>query len=240
MNAMRVVLGFALFAALPAWAQKLDQLQNLTQQEFRSLSEDMGAVLSYRPQIPTTPLGITGFDIGVGLSAAKLKHVNLYDRATTSTASVGRYLLVPSVRVHKGLPWGVDVGVAYAKIPDSNLNYAGGELRVALVQGNVAVPAIGLRGSYTRLSGVDQYRVDTFGADLSISKGFTIFTPYAGIGQLWIESDPRGVATLRPESFSMTKYFGGIGLKFGLFNLNFEADRTGDVTGYSGKVSLRF
>jgi hypothetical protein len=240
MNAMRIVLGCALFAALPAWAQKVDQLQNLGQQEFRSLSEDLGAVLSYRPQIPTTPLGITGFDIGVGVTAAKLKHINVYDRATSSTDSVGSYVVVPTIRVHKGLPAGIDVGVAYAKIPDSNLTYAGGELRVALVQGNVAVPAIGLRGSYTRLSGVDQLRVDTFGVDLSISKGFTIVTPYAGIGQLWIESDPRGVATLRPESFSMTKYFGGIGLNFGLFNLNFEADRTGDVTAYSGKISLRF
>ena len=240
MKAIRVICGFALLTALPAWAQNVDQIQNLVQQEFRSLSEDLGAVLSYRPQTPTTPLGITGFDIGVGVTAAKLKHVSIYDRATSSRDSVGDYILVPSVRVHKGLPAGIDVGLVYAKVPDSNLNYAGGELRVALVKGDMAVPAIGLRGSYTRLSGDNQFRVDTFGADLSISKGFTIFTPYAGIGQLWIESDPRGVATLRPESFSMTKYFGGVGLKFGLFNLNFEADRTGSVTAYSGKVSLRF
>ncbi|MSQ21126.1 MAG: hypothetical protein EXR39_16655 [Betaproteobacteria bacterium] len=240
MNAMRVVVGFVLFASLPAWAQKVDQMQNLAQQEFRSLSEDLGAVLSYRPQTPTTPLGLTGFDIGVGVTAAKIKHQDLLERATSDSAS--STVLVPTIRVHKGLPLGIDVGAIYAKIPGSNINYSGAELRYALLQGNLAMPAIGLRGSYTRLGGVDQLRVDTYDADLSISKGFAIATPYAGIGHVWVKSDPRGTAAaaLRSESFEMNKFFVGIGLNFGLFNLNFEADRTGDVTGFGGKVSLRF
>ena len=78
--------------------------------------------------------------------------------------------------------------------------------------------------------------------DLSISKGFAIATPYGGIGHVWVESDPRGSAAvaLRSESFTMNKFFVGVGLNFGFFKVNFEADRTGDVTGYSGKISLRF
>lgn len=240
MHAMRVVLGVAMFAALPAWAQKVDQIQTLAQQEFRLLSEDLGAVLSYRPQIPTTPLGITGFDIGVGVSAVKIKNLDVLERATSD--SVSSTVLVPTIRVHKGLPWGIDVGAIYAKIPGSNITYSGAELRYALVQGNLATPAIGLRGNFTRLGGVDQLRVDTYGVDLSISKGFAIATPYGGIGHVWVESDPRGSAAvaLRSESFTMNKFFVGVGLNFGFFNVNFEADRTGDVTGYSGKISLRF
>jgi hypothetical protein len=44
-------LKFALAAALavvamPAWAQHIDRLQLLTQQDFRALSEDLGGTLS--------------------------------------------------------------------------------------------------------------------------------------------------------------------------------------------------
>jgi hypothetical protein len=60
---------FALIAALaaPAWAQDIDRVQLLSQPEFRRLSEDLGGALSYRPLIPTAPLGITGFDIGIAI-----------------------------------------------------------------------------------------------------------------------------------------------------------------------------
>ena len=238
MNALKIALGIALLMAFPAWGQKVDQLQGLAQQEFRKLSEDLGGALSYRPQTPTTPLGVTGFDIGVGVTAAKIKNLDVLERATSDSAS--STVLVSTLRAHKGLPWGFDVGVAYAKVPDSNVALIGGELRYAILQGNVAVPAIGVRGSFTRLSGVDQLRLNTYGLDVSISKGFAIATPYAGVGVVWVESDPRGVAGLGSETFMLNKGFAGVGLNFGLVNLNLEADRTGSVGGYSLKVSLRF
>ena len=238
MNGLKIALGCVLLTSLPAWGQQIDQLQGLAQREFRALSEDLGGVLSYRPQTPTTPLGVTGFDIGVAATGAKIKNLDLLERATSDTASSTVY--VPTLRVHKGLPWGFDIGVAYAKVPGSNVTYTGGELRYAIVKGNVATPAIGLRGSFTRLGGVDQLRMNTYGLDLSISKGFAIATPYAGLGVVWVESDPRGVLGLTSETFTLNKGFVGVGLNFGLINFNVEADRTGSVSGYSAKVSLRF
>ena len=95
-------------------------------------------------------------------------------------------------------------------------------------------------GSLTKLRGVDQLELDTRGLDLSISKGFAVFTPYAGIGQVWVESDPRGVAGLQKEEFKLGKAFIGLGFKLALFNINLEADKTGDVEGYSVKLGLRF
>ncbi len=238
MNRLRYAFSVAMLAAFPAWGQQVDQLQGLAQREFRALSEDLGGVLSYRPQTPTTPLGVTGIDIGAGVTGAKIKNLEILERATSDTVS--STVVVPTLRVHKGLPWGFDVGAVYAKVPGSNVNYTGGELRYAIVQGNVATPAIGLRGSFSRLGGVDQLRMNTYGLDLSISKGFAIATPYAGLGVVWVESDPRGIPGLVSESFSLNKGFAGIGLNFGLVNVNFEADRTGSVTGYSAKVGLRF
>ncbi|MFN0301517.1 MAG: hypothetical protein ACKVQU_14315 [Burkholderiales bacterium] len=238
MNTLKLALGIVLLVAFPAWGQQIDRLQGLVQHEFRQLSEDLGGALSYRPQTPTTPLGVTGFDIGVAVTAAKIKNLDVLERATSDRAS--STVLVPTLRAHKGLPWGFDIGVAVAKVPDSNVTFIGGEWRYAIVEGNIAMPAVGLRGSFTRLGGVDQLRLNTYGLDVSISKGFAIATPYAGVGIVRVESDPRGVAGLTSESFTLNKGFAGVGLNFGLVNFNLEADRTGPVNGYSAKVSLRF
>lgn len=234
----RIAAVLLALAALPALGQNIDQLQLINQAEFRLLSEDLGGALAYRPQTPTEPLGVTGFDVGVGLTAARIRNVQILERVTSDSAS--ETIPVPSLRLHKGLPWGFDVGILYAALPSSNVEYIGGELRYALLLGGVAAPAIGVRASLTKLRGVDQLELDTRGLDLSISKGFAVFTPYAGIGQVWVESDPRGVAGLQKEEFKLGKAFIGLGFKLALFNINLEADKTGDVEGYSVKLGLRF
>jgi hypothetical protein len=104
----------------------------------------------------------------------------------------------------------------------------------------VASPALGVRASFTKLSGVDQLSMDTRGVDISISKGFAFITPYAGLGRVWVESDPHGTAGLRKEEFSLDKAFVGVGMNFALLNLNLEADKTGNVSSYSLKLGLRF
>jgi len=238
MRSVRFSLLVGLLAASPAWAQDIDQLQNLAQAQFRLLSEDLGAALSYHAQIPAEPLGITGFDIGVGVTATRMQNAAVLQDATSDDADTTLY--VPTIRLHKGLPAGFDIGLTYAAIPGSNIRYTGGELRYAILEGGTASPAIAVRGSLTRLSGVDQLAFDTRGLDISISKGFGFLTPYAGIGRVWIESDPRGTGGLQKEEFELTKVFVGIGMNFAVLNLNVQADKTGDATSYSLKLGWRF
>lgn len=238
MRNLKPALFAALLAASPAWGQEIDQLQNIVQGQFRLLSEDLGAALSYHAQIPAEPLGITGFDIGVGVTATKMQNSAILQSVTSDDADATIY--VPTLRVHKGLPAGFDIGLTYASIPGSNITYTGGELRYAILKGGVASPALAVRGSITKLSGVDQLSLDTRGVDISISKGFAFLTPYAGIGRVWVESDPRGTAGLRTEKFSLAKAFVGVGMNFTVLNLNVQADKTGDASSYSLKLGWRF
>jgi hypothetical protein len=227
-----------LLAAGPTRGQDIDRLQQLGQEQFRLLSEDLGGALSYHPQTPTEPLGVTGFDIGISVTFARLKNQAVFQQASSET--VDSTLPVPTLRVHKGLPFGFDIGAIYASIPDSNIRYYGAELRYAIVQGGPATPALGLRGSFTKLTGVDQLDLDTRGLDLSISKGIGFITPYAGAGKVWVESDPNGIASLSSEDFTLNKVFAGVGVNLAGLNINLEADRTGDVQAYSLKLGLRF
>src|SRR6266436_1803358 len=238
MNLKRGLVAVSLFAvSLPVVAADIDKIQALSQDDFHKLSQDLGAALSYKPLTPTAPLGITGFDVGIAVTATSIKNSDVLQKAGAGDHST---LPVPSLRVNKGLPFGIDVGVMAGAVPGTNVRLYGGELRYAIVSGGVAMPAIGIRGSYTKLTGVDQLDFDTKGLDLSISKGFLMFTPYGGIGKVWASSTPNGIPALSKESLSLNKVFVGINMNFGLTNLAFEGDRTGQATSYGAKLGFRF
>src|SRR5712692_7052224 len=239
MNLKRGLVIASLFAvSLPVVAADINQIQTLTQDEFHRLSQDLGAALSYKPLTPTAPLGLTGFDVGVAVTATSIKNSDVLQKAGAGDHST---LPVPSLRLHKGLPLNLDVGVMVGAVPGTNVRLYGGELRYAIVSGGAALPAIGIRGSYTKLTGVDQLDFNTKAVDLSISKGFLMFTPYGGIGKVWVASTPN-IPTSVPskESLSLNKVFVGINLNFGLTNLAFEGDRTGEATSYGAKLGFRF
>ena len=235
-----LVIALALCAGLTSsWSSAQDlQLNSTTivgQTQFRALSDDLGAALSYKGKTPAESLGITGFDVGISVTSTKLANADRYGAALDNNN-----LLLPTVSAQKGLPFGFDVGATYASA--NGIKFVGGELRYALVEGGTLVPAVGLRGSMTRLTGVDELGLSTRGVDLSVSKGFAFATPYAGIGRVWVNSAPKFASNtpLETETFALNKYYVGVGLNMMLLNLNIEADRTGDATSYSAKLGIRF
>jgi hypothetical protein len=230
-----IILSFAQAAAAKS---DIDQLQNVGQSDFRLLSEDLGAALSYKPLVAPMALGLTGFDVGVEATATKLEHKDVLDNVTSGNAP--STLVIPKIHVHKGLPFGFDIGASYSAVPGTNISLWGAEVRYALLEGGLLRPTVSLRGSMSRMSGVDQLGMNTRGLDISIAKGFALLTPYAGLGKVWVTSTPRGVPTLTEERFSLNKVYAGANLNLGLTNFDFELDRTGDATSYGVKVGFRF
>jgi hypothetical protein len=223
-----------------AHADDIDLTQLLgVQGDFRSLSEDLGASLSYKPVAPGEPLGLLGIDIGLEVTATDLQADRVYRRVSSDSTD---YLIVPKLHVHKGLPLRLNVDAFYSTVPDSNIELFGGTLGFSILEGGVASPALTVRATATKLSGVDGLDLDTQGIELTISKGFALLTPYAGIGRVHVTSEPTGIAAsaLRKESFDLDKIFAGLNINLGLLNFAFEADKTGDAPSYSGKIGFRF
>jgi hypothetical protein len=212
--------------------------QLLTQGEFRLLSEDLGSVVSYKPLIPSESMGVTGFDIGVAVTGTKLQNHALWEKAAGGS-DIPSTLPVPTLRIHKGLPFDIDVGAFYSKVPSTNVKIVGGEVRWAVLPGSTAVPAVAIRGSLSVLSGVDNLDLRTTGLDISVSKGFAFLTPYAGVGVVAVKSKPDS-PVLSSESFTQGKVFGGVNMNFGLVNVVLEGDKTGKATSYGAKFGFRF
>lgn len=237
----RALALFALTSAVlsaPA-AADLDSLGFLNQAQFRLLSEDLGAALSYKAILPAEPLGTTGFDLGVEVTAVSLENTIVF--ALASSGDSINTLYIPKLHLHKGLPFNFDIGAFFSAVPDSNINLWGAELRYAVLAGSTTMPAIAVRASYSQLNGVNQLEFSTTGVDVSISKGFAFLTPYIGVGEIWVTSDPDdSFPWLQKESFSAHKIFAGLNMNFTILNIAFEADRTGDTNSYGLKLGWRF
>lgn len=67
-------------------ANNIDALQNLNQASFKLFSEDLGAALSYKAVTPPTPLGLTGFDLGVEVTSTKMTSSALWSAALSGVA----------------------------------------------------------------------------------------------------------------------------------------------------------
>ncbi|MHB8120893.1 MAG: hypothetical protein ACYDG4_01960 [Desulfuromonadaceae bacterium] len=239
-----VVAATLIFAASPALAADISFSTAITQDDFKTLSKEAGAALGYRNMAPAEPLGITGFDIGAEVSAVGIdKNSHHWNSAFGSDAP--SYLVIPKIRARKGLPFGIDVGGMFSYVPNSNIKLYGAELSKSILDGTAATPALGVRATYTKLSGVNDLDLQTYGVDASVSKGFLFITPYAGAGMLWINSEAKGnlktmVPALESESTTVPRLFAGVKITpFPLVGITAEAEYA-ERPIYSLKAAISF
>jgi hypothetical protein len=213
------------------------------QTAFHSLAADFGSALSYKPITPAAPLGITGFDVGIAVSATDMANSAAVWNTLTGSSAPGT-LVVPKLYAAKGLPFGIDVAAFYTAVPTTDIVVTGGAISYALIGGDMLMPAITIRGAVTNLSGIPEFTFGTKSLDISISKGFLGITPYAGVGQVWVTSATTNatalLAGITSENFTQTKTFVGLNINLGLPNLALEGDTTGGTSSYSAKLGIRW
>ncbi len=212
-----------------------DSLATLSRNNFVLLAKDFTAAASYKAVAPGEPLGLTGFDLGVELTATRLESETVWKQAGADVST----LPIPKLHLIKGLPADFNVGFFYASVPNSSIQLIGGELSYAFFSGGVIAPAVAARAAYTQLSGVDQLDLNTKSIEFTASKGFLNLMPYVGVGQVWGDVTAK-VGGLGSVSVDATKLFAGLNMNLGLMNFAVEADRTGSAASVSAKVGVRF
>jgi opacity protein-like surface antigen len=217
----------------------LQILTDIGNDTFRTIVREAGMLTAYRGVAPGEPQGITGFDIGVEASFIEIDTANWSEVLGGETTD---FLAIPRLHVRKGLPFGLDIGLSYAKVVDSNIELLGGEIQWALLDGTLATPALALRGSYSTLLGVDDLDLKTMAADAILSKGFLMFTPYVGAGMVRIDGKYDGANTtlqsaLADQKMTETRFFGGVQVALALLRLTAEAEFS-EVPVYTAKLSL--
>jgi hypothetical protein len=225
-----------------ALATQIQFSSSFTQSDFKHLLKEAGDALAYTPLAPAEPLGILGFDLGVEATLVNISQNQSYWKDAVENADVPSVLVFPKIHAQKGLPFGVDVGLSYAKVPSSliDLGLIGAEVKWAVLKGGIASPAVAIRGTYTQLLGVDELALQTYGVDASISKGIAFITPYAGVGQTWFSAREKSSAiSLDQERVTLTKGF--VGAKVTVFLVNFVGEvEWSEIMRYSLRANIGF
>jgi len=241
---MKRIIAPLLFLALlasPVWEAKYDlTIPDIANSTFKDIVKEAGMLTAYRGIAPAEPQGLTGFDIGVEASAIKLD-TGKWDQVLKD-GDAPSYIVVPKLHLRKGLPFGIDVGASYTKIPQSNIEVFGGEVQYAILDGGVALPALAVRGHYSQLLGVNDLDLKAYGADAVISKGFLMVTPYLGAGVVRVDGKYAGndtliKANLDDQSETLPRVFGGVQLSLALLRLTVDAEYS-EVPVYTAKLSL--
>ena len=229
-----------LCAAQGAIAKDVDIDCTGCQDDFDAVAADLVAAIDYKAAGPAEATGIAGFGIGLVTT-----YVPTDDNAwQTVTGSDFSAVGMVGVQATKGLPFDIDIGAFYATVPGSNVDALGGELRYAILAGSTVSPAVALRVAYVQVSGIDDFDLDSMSYDLSVSKGFGPFTPYAGVGRVDGAADPSAAVTpatgVDESEVKETKLFVGARLSLGLIEFTPQYDKVGDASSYSLRIGFSF
>jgi len=224
--------------AAPA-ARAWDIAPDASAESFHAFNQRFSGDVYDYPRHSAAPLGLLGFDIYAGASldrgfgnavAGDLIDGNLTGGAMT----IGR------VGVRKGLPGGIDIGVAYSRpLGSSNLNLASADVQWAILQGGPLSPAVSLRATGTGTVGsTGTYDFRQYGAEILVSKGFTILTPYAGVGVFRSRGTFNGIhsGTLHDTDTQGVAY-AGVSLSLLLPKITLEVEKA-DVVQASLRVGI--
>jgi hypothetical protein len=240
---MKKILGaiiLTLIFATGASAGKLDiDILGLGQGQFKSLSEELGSALSYKATNPAGALGgkvKPAFDVGFEVTFTDIDEDSTF--WTLAAPNAPSFMPIPKLHAILGFPMGIDIGGVYSFIPGSGISYLGFSGKYAVIKDSLTLPAVAVRGAYTKVSGIDQLDFSTKSIDVSVSKKLAVITPYGGVGQVWVDSEP-SIGGLTDESFSQTKYFVGAKFKVMLFAVTGEAEFA-EIPSYTVKVSAGF
>jgi hypothetical protein len=170
MKARSTVIGIAIlatFAAAPAAAQTTSA-STLTHDQLGVMAQQVGSDLRFRQLGDTTTLPRGRADLGVQFASASGNQP-----AANGTRFVGRF----------GMSQRVDLGVWAGYNSEVKDGMAGIDVKIALCRQGPSRPvSVSVRPSFSSLLGASDVWVGTTGVDLTVSRAYGAFAPYAGVG----------------------------------------------------------
>ena len=221
----------------PAYAgQNMNQLATLIDSQFKSYAENLSASQSYKSLSQGKNSGANALNIGLEYSSTEVEPNSFLEEFTPRETP--DTLLIPRLQVNTGHGYGWNAGAFYSSVPDSDIEIYGGELSYSLNSHKEYIPEISVRGTYSQVTGITDMYVTSTGLEFSVSKGFSGFTPYAGVGTTRFDGD----YTLEGYNNHLTqnKYFMGLQFNLGIVSISAETEQQGDYASTKAKMGIRF
>jgi hypothetical protein len=169
--------------ALPAAAADWTFNADASFSAFRDFQRRLATAAYDYPRHGAAPLGLLGFEVWADATYDRQTHDEGFAREAVSGELPAGVLSIARVGVRKGLPGRVDLGVSYGTAVKSDVRLLSADVQWSMLKGGLLSPALALRLTGTKTTGGNSpYDLEQEGAELVLSKGFPLFTPYVGAG----------------------------------------------------------
>ena len=188
---------------------------SLTQSQWRTFVEQVGAISSFKSLSSAEPLGRMKFRVGFDDAFTP---VDQHDLAWINTFThpgadcpLGEKVTYPTLRARMGVTDNMDVGAYWTMAPGANYGMAGGEIKYAFAPESEQLPAAALRGSATILTGVPDFDLHIYSVEVIASKKIAMFTPYLGLREsMAIGIETTSKVNLENENVFLTQGYAGM------------------------------
>jgi hypothetical protein len=211
----------------------------ITEAEFQKFSRLVGQSIYATPVRPASSTGLLRFDIGIAATAVDVDtSASYWQRAIGDDFSTSGYVAVPRLVVSKGFSVATLSG-SYARLPDSDIEMLGGAVDFNLIGGGIVSPTLAVRGAYSQLRGVEGFDLETYGAELFLSKGFGPVTPYGAIGRARVDAEGRipEISRTLTDKSDVDRYTVGVLFSLTILKVVIEATQ-GEERSYAAKLSF--
>lgn len=228
---------------------------SISNDDFVTLMRPFLAVTRFTFLHSAAPLGVTGFDIGVGVSGVSLPDSTMTIAKSTLREGndLNETLIAPRLNIQKGLPFDIDLGATAIMPLGGDLIAAGAALQWTVINSPSPAPNMALRVAHTMWFGTKSVQAQTTLAEgilsLGLPPGINVLVPYAGGGMMWTAAKASGEWT-NPEtqdsgaldaSFSEQMPYALLGSQIAMlpgFWLTVEAQLAKTQRSYAAKIAL--
>ncbi len=175
-----LVLLLAFLAAVPAWGWEVSS--DATLEDFQAFHGRFSSGAYFYPRHGAAPLGLIGFDVYADATYDEGFDDEPFNDTAIDGDLTGGFLSVARVGARKGLPGGINLGVSYGRALEGDVKLLSAEIQYAILKGGLVKPALSLRVTGSRSMDSKAYDLDQYGAEVLLSKGFAVLTPYLGAG----------------------------------------------------------
>jgi hypothetical protein len=220
-----LLLLFGVLAAAPAHGS-FSVSPRATRGDFEAFHRRFSSDAYFYPRHSASPLGLIGFEVYADATYEDKFDDQSFNGTAVDGSYTGGFLSVARVGARKGLPGGVDLGLAYGKTLNGDVKLISAELQYAILHGGVLEPALSVRITGTRTVDATAYELNQYGADVLLSKGFTVLTPYIGAGLIRSKGRlDRGLLPSFEDTETHGVAFAGVTLNLLLPKINFEVEK---------------
>ena len=169
----------------------MDQAKEEMQTYFNDLSSQLGFGMSYHNSSPAQNLKfgiLPTVEVGLDLAILDIDNVDDVWGYVMPNEDIPSIFAIPRLHINMSLPFDFELSFAGAFVPTTNIYLVGGALKWSIIGTHDSFFNLAISGNFSKLIGIEEVSMFTYGANASASLDFMVLVPYLGAGVVRIHS----------------------------------------------------